>query len=115
MHDARIAWHLSEILTVVTGYDVSPQGEGAGDTLEEYLAGRALSTVDRLRYARAFREALLGQYPELAAYRNDVPMPAELIPEWLRRRVAEFGEYLPVRPLRADHAACRLPALGCEA
>lgn len=47
--------------------------------------------------------ALLRQYPEFGAYSNDAPIPEELVTEWMRRRIAKFGEYLHVGRLPADH------------
>jgi hypothetical protein len=106
MHDERTAWHISDILSVVTGWPIPPSGFVAIGTLQEYLAQRPLSAADMLFYDREFRYALLEQYQGLAAYADDMPMPEELVAEWLRRRTAEFGEYLLVRRLPPTHPAC---------
>lgn len=121
MQDSRLAWHIGEILTIATGWLVAPRGYAAVDALEDYLADRPLSVADRLVYAGALRRAILAQYPQFAAFADDVPMPEELIPEWLRRRALEHGEYLPVLRLPAEHPACvreiwpATAAPGCDA
>lgn len=103
MNNGRRMWHLGDILSVALGYVVSPRGARGAEELEVYLAGRPLSLGDQVVYERALRRAVLDQYPAFAAYADDMPLPDELTPEWLRRRVAEFGEYLPVDPLPEDH------------
>src|SRR5687768_16352100 len=105
MHDARKAWHIGDILTIVTSYVVSPSGWRRDLELEEYLAGRPLSKSDRLRYRPAFQRALLEQYPELETLVGTEGPTDDLLHEWFRRRIAEFGEYLVVRPLPPCHAA----------
>ena len=107
MHHNRIAWHIGDILAVITGdYSPAPRGGAGCDALEDYLAGRPLSESERCFFSDAFPEALLLQHPGLAMFRKDMPLPPELMSEWLRRRIAEFGEYLPVTPLPRDHPAC---------
>src|SRR5689334_21774150 len=96
MLDVRLRWHIGESLSVATGWLVAPRGEPAVHALEEYLADRPLSVADRFVYGAALRRGILAQFPEFAAFDDDVPMPEELIAEWLRRRAAEFGEYIPV-------------------
>jgi hypothetical protein len=102
MHDARKAWFLGDILTVTTGYQVSLRVNGHF-ALEEYLADRVLTPEERGEYHDEFKEALLEQYPEFRDVVLDAPLPDELWYEWLRRRVEEFGEYLPVNRLSSDH------------
>jgi hypothetical protein len=105
----RRAWHIGEIFSVVSEYVVAPRGVDAAHLLADHLARRTLLTADRVVYDGALRHALLAQFPDLRAYLDDFPIPEELQSEWLRRRVAEFGEYHPVKPLEADHPACTKP------
>lgn len=104
--DPRNSWHIGDILSLVMDYVVSPRGYPAVVALQDHLADRPLSTADRVLYEGVFRGAILAQYPAFRAFSNDGPIPEELLPEWLRRRVAEFGEYLPVQRLAPDHSAC---------
>ena len=112
MHDLRKAWHIGDILTVITGRIVSPLGREAYLQLMEYMADRPLTPSDRLQYGGDFAMALLAQYPELediSANEEDMP-PDELRGIWLQRRAAEFGEFLSVNRLPPDHPARTTPA-----
>src|SRR5689334_235889 len=86
MHDARKAWHIGDIVTITTGFLVSPRKLGYL-ALQEYMANRTLDAGERLLYSPVFRSALLVQYPELREFCLDHPLPDELCGEWLRRRV----------------------------
>lgn len=107
MFDARRAWHIGDVLSIVTGYDASPRGPDAAYRLQDYMANRVLSAQEHTMFASDFKRAVLDQYPELLEYAHDWPVPLELVPEWLRRRAAEFGEYLPVDRLPAGHPVRR--------
>ena len=103
MQSARRAWHIGDILSVITGFNVSPRGKQALRDIANYMMSATLSDAQHSACAFPVTRAVGYQYPELLRFETDCPFPAELIPEWLRRRAAEFGEYLPLTPLPIDH------------
>lgn len=110
----RRRFHISDILSVVTGRVVSQRGARGVDALLRYMAGHSDIDFEVLvRYETDFRDALLAAYPDLGTVDvQDVP-PQEFLDQWLRRRAREFGAYRAVpllpreHPLRASDGARR--------
>ena len=106
MTDAR-AFHIGDILSVTTGYLVSPRHiDGVYDLLG-FMVGEPVFTHQIPRVGDECAPALLAQHPDLA----DVPLPVKFEGEahvhaWLAEQVARFGEFREVRPLDAsDHTS----------
>lgn len=119
----RRRFHISDILSMTTGQVVSRRGTRGVRALCAYMAERPYGpgqavpfTADPygdalpdayVRHLDDFRAAILTAYPELSAYEADDVPPSEFRHLWVRRRAAEFGEYLelphlaPAHPLRA--------------
>jgi hypothetical protein len=102
MASIRKAFHIGDILTLTTGYILSPRGSAGVRELEHHLAGRQLEAWERIVYTGAFRSALLQQHPGLPEFSDEEIPPPELLHIWLARRIAECGEYLTVAPLTAS-------------
>ena len=96
MSSARRAFHISDVLALLTEDTVSMRGSAGVCALAEHLYGGPLtvSAVDTLRPIMS--KIVLQQYPELRPFVGERVTPSELLPDWLARRSAEFGEYLPI-------------------
>lgn len=99
------SFHLGDILSVTTGYLVSPRHiDGVYDVLN-HMTGDNLFTHQLPRASDECSPHLLAQHPDLA----EVPVPDEFdgkehVERWLAEQVARFGEYRDVAPLaEADH------------
>ena len=99
-----VAWHVGDVLSLVMGHDVSPRGTAATDALREHLLG----TVKQLPSDMgAITNELVTQwhishFPAMDWFTDADRPPRELLPQWLARRAAEFGEYLVVPPIPLD-------------
>ena len=99
-----VAWHVGDVLSLVMGHDVSPRGTAATDALREHLLG----TVKRLPPGMELvtNELVVGwvasHFPAMEWFTDADRPPRELLPQWLARRAAEFGEYLVVPPIPLD-------------
>ncbi len=100
-----VRFHLGDILSVTTGFLVSPRHMDAFYDLLGYMTGESLVTHQLPRAMNECAPRLLEQHPDLA----DVPVPdrfegKEHVDRWLAEQVARFGEYRDVAPLPAvDH------------
>jgi hypothetical protein len=103
-------FHLGDILSVTTGYLVSPRHmDGIYDVLN-WMTGDNLFTHQLPRASDECQPHLLAQHPDLASVdvpdfdgvsRDDVKAAVEV---WLSEQVALFGEYRDVAPLAdEDH------------
>lgn len=93
-------FRLPEILNVLLFYDGSQRPSGDVRVLLRYMVGPSATDAELASAASRCVDAVLAAHPDLAAvYELDVPTP-ELAEEWIRRRIAEFGEYLTVPRLR---------------
>lgn len=101
--DLRRAWHIGEVFALVLGAEVAPRGWKTVDVLIDYLAGMKLSGDERRAAALAAHNWLVRHFPDLANFDSeDVPSP-EFRDLWLRRRIAEFGEYISIPRPPADN------------
>lgn len=96
------AFHLGDILSITTGYLVSPRHVDALYDVLNFMTGDNLFTHQLPRAMQECAPDLLRQHPDLAS----VPVPAEFTGEqhvrvWLAEQVERFGEYRDVAPLPA--------------
>lgn len=105
----RMMFHIGDVLSIVTGYDVSLRGEAGQHALEDYVAGRPLSQPERLIQFQTIARHVRSQFPALWTFNDEDIPPRELLVPWLERRAREHGEYLPVLPL---HPALRPSPAG---
>lgn len=104
MIEPRRQFHIGDLLAVVLDApDVAPRGIYGVRALLAYMAGVAVSISDYVEYAEDFRSAILDVHPGLATFCRDAAPSREMAPEFVRRRVAEFGAYLTAPLLPADH------------
>jgi hypothetical protein len=110
----RKSFHIGDILTLVTGYDVSLHGEAGYQALEDYVAGRPLGPSDLVAHGMRIAQHVRAQFPGLRGY-DDADIPQrELLEPWLERRARDHGEYLPVTPLNVTRAdPCHAEAGRC--
>lgn len=111
----RHRWHLGELLAVLMDQpDVAPRRDGAAE-LRAHLVGRspgdALNPLETALVQPWLVAELARRYPALRPFRRaaeagGLAVPSELVGEFLRRRVREFGEYLAVVPLPPEHPLC---------
>jgi hypothetical protein len=94
-------FHIGDILSVSTGYMVSPTDFGAVHELIEYLVGGPVMTHSLVALAEPCKRAMLRQHPQLAGV-DMTGITKENYPARLAEQVARFGEYLPVRPMTPD-------------
>lgn len=99
------SFHLGDILSVTTGYLVSPRRMDALYDLLGFMTGDTLFTHQLPRACDECAPVLLEQHPQL----REVAVPeqfdgAEHVERWLAEQVARFGETFPVAPLAdGDH------------
>jgi hypothetical protein len=108
----RHRWHLGELLAVLLDQpDVAPRRDGAAE-LRAHLVGRspgdALNPLETALVHPWLVAELARRYPALRPFRRaaeagGLAVPPELVGEFLRRRVREFGEYLAIPPLPPEH------------
>lgn len=97
------AFHIGDLLSVVTGVILSPRGELGVAALYAYLCGRPVPLRDAPRVNTALREHIVAVHPGLDGYHGvEVPL-YEFAGAWVRRRAREFGPYLVVPPLPREH------------
>lgn len=94
------SFHLGDILSVTTGFLLSPSKMDGLYQILDYMTGDQLFTHQLPRASRECAPALLAQHPALA----DIQAPESFAgPEdaeaFLMVQVARFGEYLDVQPL----------------
>jgi hypothetical protein len=107
MGDER-AWHLGDILSVVTGILVAPDGMVAVAALLDFLTGDQLFTHQLPRAGEVCGPWLRELFPDLAGV-DAGEMPAGDVAGWLAGMVARFGERRVVRPLPARRWERREP------
>ena len=96
MSSARRAFHISDVLALLTEDTVSMRGSAGVCALAEHLFGGPLNVSDVEALRPTMSKIVLQQYPELRPFVGERVTPSELLPDWLARRSAEFGEYLPI-------------------
>lgn len=101
-------FHLGDILSITTGYLVSPDHMGGVHKILDFMTGGSLFTHQLPRASEACKPALLAQFPELAS----VQVPEEFngrehVEAWLAEQVALFGgeHFRRVQPLAAGEYA----------
>lgn len=90
-------FHIGDVLSLVIGVNVSPRGWAGLEALEDFVAGRPLTKPERSIHYIAIKNHVRRQFPDLEQFCDDAPSD-ELLPDWLARRAAEFGEYQEVEP-----------------
>lgn len=104
MIEPRRQFHIGDLLAVVLDApDVAPRGIYGVLALLAYMAGVAVGISDYVEHAEDFRSAILDAHPGLATFCHDAAPSREMAPEFVRRRVEEFGAYLSAPLLPADH------------
>lgn len=103
-------FHIGDILSITTGFLVSPRRmDGVYDILD-YMTGEDLFTHQLPRAAETCRPSLREQHPDLAAVETpehfDGPEHAD---RWLGALVLEYGETRPVAPLAHGEYQARNP------
>lgn len=102
------SFHLGDILSVTTGYLVSPRAPHGIDAMYDllnFMTGDNLFTHQLPRACDECKPELLRQHPQLA----DVKPPERFDDEahvwrWLAEQVDRYGEFLDVAPLAtSDH------------
>ena len=103
-------FHIGDILSVTTGFLVSPRHmEGIYDILN-FMTQDNLFTHQLPRASDECRPYLLRQHPQLS-YVNASVVTRENWQSWLAERVAEFGEQLPVELIPMDDHTFKDPSL----
>lgn len=99
-----VAWHVGDVLSLVTGHDVSPRGPAAADALREHILGTVANMPDSMETDanKLVSLWLSSHFPAMDWFNDEDLPPRELLPQWLARRAAEFGEYLIVPPIPLD-------------
>jgi len=95
-------FHLGDILSITTGYLVSPDHMDGVHRLLDFMTGESLFTHQLPRASDACKPALLAQFPELSTVEvPDAFTGREHVEEWLAQQVARLGGevYLRVQPL----------------
>jgi|SRR6185369_9185846 len=92
------SFHLGDVLSITTGFLLSPRGiEGVYDILN-FMTGDSLYTHQLPRASRECSPFILAQHPQLVAVRAQ-----EITTENYKIRLTEFcrqfGEQLDIRPL----------------
>lgn len=101
-------FHIGDILSVTTGYLVSPEGMGGVYEILGYMTGESLFTHQLPRAAEACRGPLLTQHPQLADA-NCAGVDTYNHASRLAALVDRFGETLPVAPLTSGEYEARNP------
>jgi hypothetical protein len=112
-------FHLGDILSITHGRLVSPRHIGGVYDILNYMTGDNLFTHQLPRASEICRPILLKQHPKLAAPEVDFEVakleemlqtpsgkadPKALVDGWLFTMTIEYGETLPVEPMRpADY------------
>jgi hypothetical protein len=112
-------FHLGDILSITHERLVSPRHMGGVYDILNYMTGDDLFTHQLPRACRVCRPILLKQHPRLATPEVDFEVaklgemlqtpsgkadPKALVDGWLFTMTLEYGEMLPVEPLRpADY------------
>lgn len=91
-------FHIGDILSITTGYMMSPEGIGGVYEILNYMTDDNLFTHQLPRAAEACRGPLLAQHPQLADV-NCAGVTPENHAERLAALVAQFGERLAVAPV----------------
>lgn len=111
------AFHLGDILSITTGYLVSPTKMAGVHEILDYMTGDSLLTHQLGRAAEQCKPELLSQIPALAAESveagaNAMGMAAKADPAngksiadaWLAAMVAIHGEWYEIYPIKAGVA-----------
>lgn len=89
-------FHLGDVLSITTGYLVSPRHMGGVYDILNWMTGESLYTHQLPRVTREAAPVLLAALPQLAPVEvPDFPAP-EHVATWLTEQVALYGEMLPV-------------------
>lgn len=100
---ATRAFHIGDLLSIVTGVVLSPRGEMGVAALHTYLLGRPVPLSEAPRIHPALRAHVVALYPGLDGYLEAEVPTYEFAGAWVRRRAREHGTYLPLPPLPRDH------------
>jgi hypothetical protein len=95
-------FHLGDVLSITTGFMVSPRRMDAYYDVLNFMTGDDLMTHQLVRGLRECQPELLRQHPDLA----DVQVPdpfrdVEHVWVWLAEQVVRYGETREVAPLPA--------------
>ncbi len=111
-------FHLGDVLSITTGYLVSPRHiDGVYDILS-FMTGESIFTHQLPRVGNECKPYLVAQFPQLTTAEMDSAI-AELVEaledksrekevrkkivvDWLARQVAKYGEMFAVKPIPAD-------------
>lgn len=103
-------FHLGDILSVTTGYLVSPNRmDGVYDILN-FMTGESLSTHQLIRASKECRPYLLKLHPYLKEIDSTAITPGNCT-KWLNKQVLRFGEELLVRTLPEGQYKVKNPIL----
>ncbi len=100
-------FHVGDILSLMTGFLVSPSGMDGLHSLAEYMAGESVWTHQLPRVMDECKEPLGNQFPDL----RDVAVPerfdgADHVWRWLAEVTDKHGETRMVAPLPSvDHTS----------
>lgn len=95
------SFHIGDVLSITTGFLVSPRRmEGVYDILN-FLTADDLFTHQLPRAAKECRPSILEQFPQLRGV-DASGLNVQSVPAFLKRQVSLFGEYLMVRRMSSD-------------
>lgn len=98
-------FHIGQVLTVTTGFMVSPNGIAGVYEILDWMTGDNLFTHQLPRASNICEPILKGLYPEIASVKipDTSEVPDSLIPEfwmdWLNKQADKFGEQIAVPKL----------------
>lgn len=96
-------FHVGDVLSITTGFLVSPRHMDGIYDLLDYMTGDNLFTHQLPRASTECAPALLKQHPQLAGVETpDEFEGKEHVERWLAEQVARFGEHLVVEPLATE-------------
>jgi hypothetical protein len=98
----RQTFHLGDILSIITGNLVTPDGTMDGVyRILNFMSNDDLSTVQLPRVSDECKPYLREQFPQLANI-TGVGITRENWRAWLADKVAQYGEYHEVRPMHLE-------------
>ena len=89
-------FHLGDVLSITTGWLVSPRGMGGVQDILDFMTGDNLFT-HQLPWVRC-KPYLLEQFPQLAEV-DASGVNIENHRRWLAEQVAKYGEEFEVKPI----------------
>lgn len=99
----RRAFHIGDVLSIVTGIVLSPRGPIGVQALYQHLLGRSVSLGEAQKVHRQIRTHVVAHHPALSTFLAAEVPPYEFVTEWVARRAREFGHYIAVPPLPESH------------